>query len=55
LYAKKEQEAHSEEMVLRLPDLDHAAVLSSLNSPNSRRNYKFTSRQVEPAENLVSN
>lgn len=55
MYAKKEQEAHSEEIVLRLPDLDHAksAVLSSLNSPNSRRNYKFTSRQGEPAENLV--
>lgn len=28
---------------LRLPDLDHAkaAVLSSLSSPSSRRNYKF--------------
>jgi hypothetical protein len=30
-------------VVLRLPDLDHAksAVLSSLSSPQSSRNYKF--------------
>ena len=34
-------------VVLRLPDLDHAksAVLSSLSSPRSRRNYKFAMEQ----------
>ena len=34
-------------IVLRLPDLDHtnSAVLSSLSSPNSRRNCKFAMEQ----------
>jgi integrase len=34
-------------IVLRLPDLDHAksSVLSSLSSPRSRRNYKFAMEQ----------
>jgi hypothetical protein len=34
-------------IVLRLPDLDHAknSVLSSLSSPNSRRNYRFAIEQ----------
>lgn len=34
-------------MVLKLPDLDHAklAVLNSLSSPHSRRNYKFAMEQ----------
>ena len=34
-------------IVLRLPDLDHtkAAVLNSLSSPHSRRNYKFAMEQ----------
>ena len=34
-------------VVLRLPDLDHAkpAVLNSLSSPRSRRNYKFAMEQ----------
>ena len=35
------------EVVLRLPDLDHAksTVLNSLSSPRSRRNYKFAMEQ----------
>lgn len=47
LYAKKEQETDFRKIVLRLPDLDHAksAVLSSLSSPSSRRNYKFAMDQ----------
>jgi hypothetical protein len=34
-------------IVLKLPDLDHAksAVLNSLSSPHSRRNYKFAMEQ----------
>jgi hypothetical protein len=34
-------------IVLRLPDLDHSksAVLNSLSSPRSRRNYKFAMEQ----------
>jgi len=34
-------------IVLRLPDLDHAkySVLSTLTSPNSRRNYRFAMEQ----------
>ena len=34
-------------IVLRLPDLDHSknSVLSSLSSPNSRRDYKFAMEQ----------
>jgi len=34
-------------LVLKLPDLDHAksAVLNSLSSPHSRRNYKFAIEQ----------
>ncbi len=36
-----------QKVVLRLPDLDHAkgAVLNSLSSPRSRRNYKFAMEQ----------
>ena len=36
-----------QKIVLRLPDLDHAksAVLNSLSSPRSRRNYKFAMEQ----------
>ena len=35
-------------IVLKLPDLDHAksAVLNSLSSPHSRRNYKFAMEQL---------
>ena len=34
-------------IVLKLPDLDHSksAVLNSLSSPHSRRNYKFAMEQ----------
>ena len=32
-------------VVLRLPDLDQSAVLNSLSSPRSRRNYKFAMEQ----------
>jgi site-specific recombinase XerD len=44
---KKHRKPISRKIVLRLPDLDHAknAVLNSLNSPNSRRNYKFAMEQ----------
>ena len=40
---KKSRKPLSRKIVLRLPDLDHtkAAVLNSLSSPHSRRNYKF--------------
>ena len=45
--AKKKRKAPSRKIVLRLPDLDHAksAVLNSLSSPCSRRNYKFAMEQ----------
>jgi site-specific recombinase XerD len=44
---KKNRKPIFRRIVLRLPDLDHAknAVLNSLNSPNSRRNYKFAMEQ----------
>jgi site-specific recombinase XerC len=44
---KKNRKPICRKIVLRLPDLDHAknAVLNSLNSPNSRRNYKFAMEQ----------
>ena len=40
---KRNREPSSRKIVLRLPDLDQAksAVLNSLSSPRSRRNYKF--------------
>jgi site-specific recombinase XerC len=45
--AKKSRKPPSHKIVLRLPDLDHtkAAVLNSLSSPHSRRNYKFAMEQ----------
>ncbi len=44
---KKSRKPSSRKIVLRLPDLDHtkAAVLNSLSSPHSRRNYKFAMEQ----------
>jgi hypothetical protein len=47
LYAQEAQETDSQEIVFRLPDLDHAtsSVLNSLSSPRSRRNYKFAMEQ----------
>lgn len=44
---KKNKKSLRRKIVLRLPDLDHAknSVLSSLSSPNSRRNYKFAMEQ----------
>ncbi len=44
---KKSRKPPSRKIVLRLPDLDHtkAAVLHSLSSPHSRRNYKFAMEQ----------
>src|SRR6266567_598766 len=44
---RKNKNPIGRKIVLRLPDLDHAksAVLCSLSSPNSRRNYKFAMEQ----------
>jgi hypothetical protein len=44
---KKSKKPLSRKIVLRLPDLDHtkSAVLSSLSSPHSQRNYKFAMEQ----------
>jgi hypothetical protein len=44
---KKMKKPAPRRLVLRLPDLDHAksSVLNSLNSPRSRRNYKFAMEQ----------
>ena len=44
---RKSRKPIRRKIVLRLPDLDHSksAVLSSLSSPNSRRNYKFAMEQ----------
>lgn len=44
---KKNRRPTCRKMVLTLPDLDHAksAVLNSLSSPHSRRNYKFAMEQ----------
>jgi site-specific recombinase XerD len=44
---KKGRKPPSRKIVLRLPELDHtkAAVLNSLSSPHSRRNYKFAMEQ----------
>ena len=40
---KRNKRSPCRKVVLKLPDLDHAksAVLNSLSSPHSRRNYKF--------------
>jgi hypothetical protein len=44
---KKNKKCIRWKIVLRLPDLDHAkaAVLNSLSSPQSRRNYRFAMEQ----------
>jgi site-specific recombinase XerD len=44
---KKSKRPPRRKIVLRLPDLDHtkSAVLNSLSSPHSRRNYKFAMEQ----------
>ena len=44
---KKSKKLIRRKIVLRLPDLDHtkSAVLNSLSSPHSRRNYKFGMEQ----------
>jgi hypothetical protein len=44
---KKSRKTLHRKIVLRLPDLDHAkhSVLSTLTSPNSRRNYRFAMEQ----------
>jgi site-specific recombinase XerC len=44
---KKSRKPPCRKIVLRLPDLDHtkSAVLNSLSSPHSRRNYKFAMEQ----------
>lgn len=44
---KRQRKSPCRRIVLRLPDLDHAksAVLNSLSSPCSRRNYKFAMEQ----------
>src|SRR3954471_8505750 len=44
---KKNKKLIRRKIVLRLPDLDHtkSAVLNSLSSPHSRRNYKFAMEQ----------
>jgi site-specific recombinase XerC len=44
---KKNRKSLSRKIVLRLPDLDHTktAILHSLSSPHSRRNYKFAIEQ----------
>lgn len=41
---KKSRKPPCRKIVLRLPDLDHtkSAVINSLSSPDSRRNYKFS-------------
>ena len=45
--SKRVKKQASRKVILRLPDLDHAksAVLNSLSSPRSRRNYKFAIEQ----------
>ncbi|RZU39376.1 site-specific recombinase XerD [Edaphobacter modestus] len=47
MYAQKHRKPPCRKIVLRLPDLDHtkSAVLNSLSSPCSRRNYKFAMEQ----------
>src|SRR6266702_5368686 len=44
---KRNKRPPCRKIVLKLPDLDHAksAVLNSLSSPHSRRNYKFAMEQ----------
>ena len=44
---KNRKKPNCRKIVLRLPDLDQAksAVLNSLNSPRSRRNYEFAMEQ----------
>lgn len=54
---KKSRRPICRKIILRLPDLDHTktAVLNSLSSPHSKRNYKFameqfiTCRQISPS------
>src|ERR1700743_1961120 len=45
--SKKNRRPVCRKIVLKLPDLDHAksAVLNSLSSPHSRRNYKYAMEQ----------
>jgi site-specific recombinase XerC len=45
---KKNRNPQCRKIVLRLPDLDHTktAVLNSLSSPHSRRNYRFAMEQL---------
>jgi site-specific recombinase XerC len=45
--SKRQRKSPYHRIVLRLPDLDQAksAVLNSLSSPSSRRNYKFAMEQ----------
>ena len=47
VHAQEEQKPACLKIVLRLPDLDHtkSAVLHTLSSPQSRRNYKFAMEQ----------
>ena len=47
LMHKRDKRPPCRNIVLKLPDLDHAksAVLNSLSSPHSRRNYKFAMEQ----------
>ncbi len=47
LMHKRTKRPRCHEIILKLPDLDHAksAVLNSLSSPHSRRNYKFAMEQ----------
>jgi hypothetical protein len=44
---KKSKKPPRRKIVLRLPDLDHtkSAVLNSLSSPHSKRNYEFATEQ----------
>jgi len=50
---KKTRKPPRRKIVLRLPDLDHttSAVLNSLSSPHSRRNYKFAMEQFMAGTN----
>jgi len=51
---KKNRKPPCRRIVLRLPDLDRAksAVLTSLSSPRSRRNYKFAMGQLSAQDSL---
>jgi hypothetical protein len=52
---KKNKRLPCRKIVLKLPDLDHAksAVLNSLSSPHSRRNYKFPMEHRSRPRSLV--